>query len=75
MKPPPAYVPRGLRRTDAARYVGVSPTKFDEWVMTGLMPRPIRVGGVVVFDRQAIDLAFDALGESVEQPAAANDWD
>lgn len=76
MKPAPAYPPRGLRRLDAARYLSISPTTFDAWVATGRMPQPKRIGGVVLFDREAIDLAFDALGESVGQPAdAGDDWE
>jgi len=72
-RPEPHYPPRGLRRTAAARYVGVSPTKFDEWVAAGLMPQPVRVGGVVVYDRQAIDVAFDALwGPDRDE---TNEWD
>lgn len=31
---------RGLRREEAARYVGISPTKFDELVTDGRMPEP-----------------------------------
>lgn len=72
MKPSPAYAPRGLRRTDAARYVGVSPTTFDEWVAAGRMPQPARVGRVVIYDRQAIDLALEALWGSVDQ---SDDWE
>jgi hypothetical protein len=40
--------PRGLRRDDAAGYLGISTTKFDDWVGRGLMPRPKRQDGVVV---------------------------
>lgn len=53
--------PRGLRREDAARYVGVSPTTFDTWIIGGLMPKSKRIGGVVLWDRQGLDTAFDAL--------------
>jgi hypothetical protein len=28
----PQLCPRGLRREQAAAYVGVGPTKFDDWV-------------------------------------------
>ncbi len=34
-----AYAPRGLRREAAANWIGFSPTKFDELVKAGLMPR------------------------------------
>lgn len=55
------FAPRGLRREQAAVYVGVSPTQFDRWIEQGLMPRPKATGGVVVWDRLALDAAFDAL--------------
>jgi predicted DNA-binding transcriptional regulator AlpA len=53
--------PRGLRREQAAHYLGISPTTFDGWVKDNLMPGPKRIGGVVVWDRKALDLAFEAL--------------
>lgn len=58
-----AYPPRGLSRPEAARYVGVGETKFDEMVADRLMPRPKRIGGRVVWDRIALDVAFSALPE------------
>jgi predicted DNA-binding transcriptional regulator AlpA len=62
------FAPRGLRRPAAAHYVGVSPTKFDEWVAERLMPQPKQEGGVVVWDRLELDAAFDLLPE---RPATA----
>lgn len=64
----PARWPRGLRRPDAADYVGVGVTKFDDWVARGIMPKPKRVDGVVVWDRYALDTAFDDLASEGEQP-------
>ncbi len=55
------YWPRGLSREEAARYVGVGATKFDEMVKDGRMPKPKRVDGRVVWDRAALDLAFSDL--------------
>lgn len=55
------YAPRGLNREDAARYVGVSPRKFDEMVGDHRMPKPRRVDGRVIWDRVALDLYFDSL--------------
>ena len=60
-RPPVAYPPRGMRREDAARYVGVSPTKFSQWVADGLMPEGRRVEGVTLWDRLALDDAMNAL--------------
>jgi predicted DNA-binding transcriptional regulator AlpA len=62
------FAPRGLRRQAAAYYVGVSPTKFDEWVAQGLMPQPKQEGGVVVWDRLELDAAFDVLPERLGKP-------
>lgn len=56
-----AYPPRGLSREEAARYVGVGATKFDEMVADRRMPRPKRVDGRVIWDRIALDAAFTDL--------------
>lgn len=66
MKPLPFTCPRGLNRVEAARYVGVSPGTFDKLVADGLMPRPKRVRARLIFDREALDLAFSALGDEGE---------
>ncbi|NNM74790.1 helix-turn-helix transcriptional regulator [Enterovirga aerilata] len=51
-------VPRGLTKADAAAYVGVSVKKFTLLVQAGILPKP-SVGDV--WDRKAIDAAFDKL--------------
>jgi hypothetical protein len=66
-----AYPPRGLSRDEAARYVGVGVTKFDEMVADGRMPRPKRVDARVVWDRLRLDAAFSDLTES----PVVNVWD
>ena len=58
---PIAYPPRGLARDEAARYIGVGSTKFDEMVSDGRMPRPKRVDGRTIWDRVALDMAFTDL--------------
>lgn len=63
---------RGLRREESARYVGVSPSKFDEMVRDGRMPKPKRIDGCVVWDLRRLDLAWDALGGD---DASHNPWD
>jgi predicted DNA-binding transcriptional regulator AlpA len=66
---PRSYAPRGLRRDDAAAWIGLSPTKFDEMVKDGRMPQPVRMDGCVVWDRYGIDAAFDVLlGEGAPDP-------
>lgn len=56
-----SYPPRGMSRHEAARYVGVGATKFDELVKDGRMPKPKRIDGRVVWDRIALDAAFSDL--------------
>ena len=64
-----AYPPRGLSRDEAARYIGVGVTKFDEMVRDRRMPRPKRIDGRVVWDRLAVDAAFSDLpSEGRENP-------
>ncbi len=52
---PPNLPPRGLSRVQAAEYVGVGVTKFDELVGDGRMPRPKRIDGRTVWDRTKLD--------------------
>jgi len=66
-----AYPPRGMSRDEAARYVGVGTTKFDEMVSDGRMPKPKRIDGRVVWDRLQIEAAFSDLPED----RAPNPWD
>jgi hypothetical protein len=59
-----------LRREEAATSLGVSPTKFDEWVGDGRMPKGIKVDGVVLLDVQEISEAWDRLrdGRPLKNP-------
>lgn len=61
---PASLPPRGLSREEAATYVGVSPTKFDEMVADGRMPEPKVIDGRRVWDRLALDAAFSALPDA-----------
>jgi predicted DNA-binding transcriptional regulator AlpA len=58
---PPSLPPRGLSRVQAAAYVGISPTLFDEMVVDGRMPKPVRINARTVWDRVKLDEAFAAL--------------
>jgi excisionase family DNA binding protein len=60
---PLSLAPRGLSRVQAAEYVGVGVTKFDEMVDDGRMPRPKRIDGRHVWDRIKLDEAFAALDD------------
>lgn len=64
------YPPRGLSRADAARYIGISTTKFDEMVRDGRMPHPKRIDARKVWDRHALDESFENLptdGEKIDE--------
>jgi hypothetical protein len=61
---------RGLSRLEAARFVGVTPAKFDELVTDGRMPPPTQIDDEEVFDLIQLDLAFDRLSGGADQ----TDW-
>ena len=74
MDPPPALAPgaawlpqprRGLSRVEAAAYIGISPSKFDELVADGRMPKPVPIDSRKVWDIRHLDLAFDALSSEI----------
>jgi excisionase family DNA binding protein len=72
-----AYPPRAMRLDRAAAYLSVSPSTFLQWVDEGKMPQPIRPngsGGVALWDRLAIDIAFEALA-AVEEEQGQNSFD
>jgi len=65
-----------LSRVQAAEYIGVGVTKFDEMMEDGRIPKPKRIDGRVVWDRIELDAAFEAL-QDLDVPAASNrnPWD
>lgn len=65
---------RGLSRQEAARYVGISTTKFDELVGEGQMPRPFRIGARTIWDLRKLDAAFDLLSGPEEEQDSFADW-
>lgn len=69
---PPAK--RGLSRTEAAGYIGVGATLFDRLVAAGEMPRPKRIGVRNIWDRCALDVAFESLSTDADD-VDSNDWD
>jgi len=69
----PLPVVRGLSRTQAAAYIGVSPSLFDLLIRDGKMPKPKRANARTIWDRRALDQAFDRLqGGEIEE---ADDWE
>ncbi len=68
---PYSYPPRGMSRYEAARWVGVSPSLFDQMVDDGRMPGPKRINSRLIWDRYRLDVAVEALPEKEE---VADDW-
>lgn len=64
---PLSLPPRGLSRVQAAAYIGVSPSKFDELVADKRMPKPKCIDKRRLWDRQGLDEAFFALPDKEEQ--------
>lgn len=60
------WIPRGLRREEAAYYIGVGTTKFDQLVADRRMPKARRLDGRIVWDRLELDIAFSDLGSADE---------
>jgi predicted DNA-binding transcriptional regulator AlpA len=66
---------RGLSRIEAAMYLGISPSKFDELVTDGRMPRPRSIDSRKVWDVHELDMTFDGLPREGSPPIAGNSWD
>lgn len=67
--------PRGLRREQAAAYVGVGTTKFDEMVGDGRMPSPKTIDARRVWDRFRLDACFDNLMELDESQCGVDPFE
>jgi len=63
---------RGLSRVEAAIYLGVSPAKFDELRKDGRVGAAKLIDSRKVWDVRALDEAFDALPDEIDQPP--EDW-
>lgn len=59
--------PRGLSRMEAADYVGVGVTKFDEMVRDRRMPAGKKVDARVLWDRRKLDVAMDMLFDAEQR--------
>jgi predicted DNA-binding transcriptional regulator AlpA len=66
---------RGLSRLEAAAYVGVGASKFDEMVGDNRMPPPRRIDGRKVWDVRELDASFDDLPHDESALPIINSWD
>jgi hypothetical protein len=64
---------RGLSRNYAAYYIGVSPSKFDNLVSEGRMPKPRMIDSKPVYDILELDSAFEEFPIKCE--IRVNSWD
>jgi hypothetical protein len=67
-----AIDPRGLSRVEAARYLGISPSKFDELRKDGRVGPARLIDGRKVWDVRDLDVAFEAL--PMEATEEEEDW-
>lgn len=65
-----SYPPRGLSREQAARYIGIGVTFFDQLVADKRMPPPKIINSRKVWDRLDLDEAFRELPYSNAAPRA-----
>lgn len=70
---PLSLPPIGLSREVAAAYIDVSPTKFDEIVNDGRMPKPKHIDARRVWDRVKLELAFGRLPGG-DDDREVNEW-
>jgi predicted DNA-binding transcriptional regulator AlpA len=54
-----AYPPRAMKAERAAAYLDMSRSKFLELVEQGRLPKPKIIDGIRVWDRLALDAAFN----------------
>lgn len=70
---PSSLAPLALKREEAAAFIRVSPSKFDEMVDDGRMPKPKRIDGSTVWPVRKLVLAFEALPD--DAGSKKNPWD
>lgn len=58
-----------LRRVEAAASFSISPSLFDTWVKSGIMPEGKRVRGVILWDAEALRTAWQSIADNDEQMA------
>lgn len=66
----PRPEPYGLRRREAAAYMGLSENHFVKAVECGLIPPATDLAGVKVWSRKALEQALDG-----QRFTAPNPWD
>ena len=60
-------------RQEAAAFIDIGVTKFDELVEAGIMPQPREIGTRKIWVRTELEVAFISLPTNEEEQQ--NDWD
>jgi hypothetical protein len=63
---------RGLSRVEAAAYIGVSPSKFDQLRHSGRLAAPKVLDGRLIFTVERLDEFLDSLPD--ENQASDDEW-
>lgn len=71
---PNSLPPIGLSREAAAEFIGVSPSKFDEMVGDGRMPKPKKIDARRLWSRTAIEKAFAKLPSEGPDEDDDDEW-
>ena len=66
--PKKTHLKRGFNRSEAAEYIGVGTTKFDNLVNQRRMPQPRQIDTHTVWDVCELDEYFDQLPQRGERP-------
>ena len=61
-----AYPPRAMKAERAAAYLDMSRSKFLELVESGRLPQPKVIDGIRIWDRLALDAAFNDFPDRVD---------
>jgi hypothetical protein len=73
-----AYPPRAMKAERAAAHLDMSRSKFLELVEAQRLPRPKIIDGIRVWDRLALDAAFDEFPDRCDDdsvPVRRNSFD
>jgi excisionase family DNA binding protein len=70
----PAHNRIGLSRAEAAEYVGVGVTLFDQMVADGRLPKPKLANSRKIWHRERLAEAFAEWPEEGQDKESANPW-
>ena len=63
-----SYPPRAMRADRAAAYLSISRSKFLELVEQGKLPKAVHIDGISLWDRLALELAFEEMASEGDNP-------